>query len=170
MTLKTKLILAAIGSHIFIFLFGFALGIYTLPILTERPPKDLSMLSKMATSAQFTGEFESDLPGNDLLHWGEGKISITETHIVHEGTLAPGPDYMLYLVPKIVGQESDFLAIKDESQLIGPVTSFRGFALKIPKGVKVENYQAVLVWCESFSEFIALGKYQAVSNIPVTSL
>lgn len=159
-TRQTQIILAAIASHGFVFLVGFALGIYMLPILTERPPSNLAMLSTMAENAVFTGEFASDLRGNDFLHWGEGKISITHDQIIHEGRLAPGPDYMLYLVPELVEHETEFLPIKHKSQQIGPVTSFQGFALPIPKAVNAAEYKAVLIWCEAFSEFIAIGRYR----------
>jgi hypothetical protein len=68
----------------------------------------------MAQDAVYTAEFAQDLPGNDLLHWGRGTISITQSKIVHEGELAPGPDYMVYLVPRFVEHEDDFLPLKDQ--------------------------------------------------------
>lgn len=47
-----------------------------------------------------------DLRGSDFLHRGEGKISVTPTRIVHEGALAPGPDYKLYLTQVFVEHEA----------------------------------------------------------------
>jgi len=35
--------------------------------------------------------------------------------IVHEGKLAPGPDYKLYLTKEFVEHEDEFLPIKDAS-------------------------------------------------------
>jgi hypothetical protein len=30
----------------------------------------------------------------------------------------------------------------------------------VPEGVDVEDYTTVIVWCESFSEFITAARYQ----------
>ena len=139
---------------------GFALGIYFLPILTAPPSPSPTTLEAMAQDAVYSAAFAEDLPGNDFLHWGTGTVSLTATQIVHSGELAPGPDYMVYLVPEFVAQEDDFLPLKAKSQLIGPVKTFKGFALDIPDGVDLEDYTTVLVWCEAFSEFIAAAEYR----------
>ncbi len=139
---------------------GFALGIYFLPILTAPPSPDAASLEAMAENAVYEAELAQDLRGHDLLHWGKGTISLTRTQIVHEGELAPGPDYMVYLVPQFVEHEDEFLPLKDQSLVIGPVKTFAGFALDIPEGVNLEDYAAVLVWCEAFSEFIAAAQYR----------
>lgn len=154
-----RLIILAV-SHVAALATGFVLGVYFLPILTAPPSPDAAMLESMAKDAVFTAELAQDLPGHDLLHWGKGTISITATQIIHEGTLAPGPDYMVYLVPEFVDHEDGFLPLKAESQLIGPVKTFSGFALDIPAGIDPANYTTVLVWCEAFSEFIAAAQYR----------
>ena len=69
--------------------FGFALGIYLLPILTAPPSPDAAMLEEEAANALFTAQLTRDLRGSDLLHWGEGTISVSQSMIVHEGALAP---------------------------------------------------------------------------------
>ena len=76
---------------------GFALGIYLLPVLTAPKGPDSATLAASSEAAQFSAEFTRDLKGSDFLHWGEGTVSIKPTQIVHEGSLAPGPDYKLYL-------------------------------------------------------------------------
>jgi hypothetical protein len=139
---------------------GFGLGIYLLPILTAPPSPDAATLEEMAEDAVYTAELAQDLRGHDFLHWGKGTISLTQTQIVHEGELAPGPDYMVYLVPQFVEHEDEFLPLKSQSQVIGPVKSFEGFVLDIPEGVSLEDYTTVLVWCEAFSEFIAAAQYR----------
>lgn len=139
---------------------GFALGVYFLPILTAPPSPDAASLEAMAQDAVYTAELAQDLRGHDLLHWGQGTISMTQTQIVHEGTLAPGPDYMVYLVPQFAEHEDEFQPIKAESRLIGPVKTFEGFALDLPGDVNLEEYTTVLIWCEAFSEFIAAAKYR----------
>ncbi len=139
---------------------GFALGIYLLPILTAPSSPDAAMLEEKAQSAQFTTELTRDLLGSDFLHWGEGTISLSDSEIVHEGKLAPGPDYMIYLTNTFVEDEAEFEAIKDQAQLIGPVKTFGGFLLSVPDAVDITQFNTVVVWCESFSEFITAGKYR----------
>ena len=139
---------------------GFGLGVYLLPILTAPPSPDAATLGEMAEGAVYAAEFAEDPRGEDLLHWGEGTISLTASRIVHEGALSPGPDYMVYLVPEYVEHEDEFLPLKERSQVIGPVKTFQGFALDIPDGVDIETFTTVLVWCEAFSEFIAAAEYR----------
>ncbi|SEW43932.1 Electron transfer DM13 [Cognatiyoonia koreensis] len=139
---------------------GFGLGIYLLPILTAPPSPDTATLEAMAQDATFTAEIAEDLPGNDFLHWGKGTVSLTPTQIVHTGELAPGPDYMVYLVPEFVDHEDGFERLKSDSVVIGPVKTFKGFALDIPEAVDLEAYTTVVVWCEAFSEFIAAAEYR----------
>lgn len=147
-------------SHLVTLGVGFALGVYFLPILTAPPSPDAAMLDKSAENAVYSATFTRDLRGSDFLHWGEGTISITDSKIVHQGSLAPGPDYMLYLVPEFVEHEDEFLPIKDSAKRVGPVKSFDGAVLNIPEGVDVSAYSTVLIWCEAFGEFITAGKYQ----------
>jgi hypothetical protein len=114
----------------------------------------------MAQDAVYTAEFAQDLRGQDFLHWGNGTVSLTPTQIVHKGELAPGPDYMVYLVPQFVEHEDEFEPLKAQSRVIGSVKTFEGFALDIPDGVNLDDYTTVLVWCEAFSEFIAAAAYR----------
>lgn len=139
---------------------GFALGVYLLPILTAPPSPDAAALEAMAQDAVYTTEFAQNLRGHDFLHWGKGTVSLSPQRIVHEGTLAPGPDYMVYLVRDFVEHEDEFLPLKSQSALIGQVKTFEGFAVDIPQGVDLKAYTTVLVWCEAFSEFIAAAKYR----------
>ena len=149
-----------LGTHLLCGVFGFALGVYLLPILTAPDSPDAAMLEESARSASFRAELTRDLRGSDLLHWGEGTISITDQQIVHEGSLAPGPDYRLYLVPEFVEHEDEFNPLKDQSLQVGAVKTFSGFLLDIPEGVDVSEYNTVVVWCEAFGEFITAGKYR----------
>ncbi|MEL6913752.1 MAG: DM13 domain-containing protein [Pseudomonadota bacterium] len=139
---------------------GVAIGIYTLPILTAPPSPDADTLAAMADAAIFEAPIAEDLPGNDLLHWGRGTISITPTQIIHEGELAPGPDYRVYLVPEFVQHEDDFERVKTASLEVGPVNTFGGFVLDLPAGTNAAAFTTVLVWCEAFGEFIAAALYR----------
>ena len=139
---------------------GFALGIYFLPILTAPPAPDAAVLEETARSAQYSAAFTRELRGSDFLHWGEGTVSLTPDRIVHEGRLAPGPDYKVYLVSRFVEHEDDFLPLKDASPRIGDVKTFEGFLVDVPEGIDINEYNTVLVWCETFGEFITAAKYR----------
>ena len=154
---RLVILLASHGAALAV---GFALGVYFLPILTAPKSPEAAELQQSAQGALFSAEFTRDLRGSDFLHWGEGTVSITETQIVHQGELAPGPDYMLYLVPEFVEDEDEFWAVKDRSTVIGPVKTFDGVMLGIPDGVDVTQFNTVLIWCEAFGEFITAAQYR----------
>ena len=147
-------------THIVAIAFGFALGVYQLPILTAPDSPDQTVLQREAENAMFVGELTRDLRGSDFLHWGEGKISVSADTIVHEGALAPGPDYKLYLVTEFVEHEDEFIPIKAQAQLIGDVDTFNGAVLSVPDGVDVTQFTTVVIWCEAFSEFITATQYR----------
>ena len=147
-------------SHTVVLAVGFALGIYFLPILTAPEGPDKAMLQATAKTALYKGKLTRDLKGSDFLHWGEGTVSVSASKVVHEGKLAPGPDYKLYLVKQFVEDEAQFLKVKDSAKLIGDVKTFDGFIVDVPAGVDVKQFTTVLVWCESFSEFITAVKYK----------
>ena len=139
---------------------GFALGVYLLPILTAPPSPDRAALQEMARGSLYDAEFTRDLRGSDFLHWGEGTVSLTSTMIVHEGALAPGPDYKLYLSPEFVTHEDEFEPLKSQMLQVGDVKSFKGFALSLPEGTDLAAYNTVVIWCEAFGEFITAAKYR----------
>jgi len=139
---------------------GFALGVYALPILTAPKAPDAAILAQTSAQAMFTASFTRDLAGSDFLHWGEGTVSLTPTQIAFTGKLAPGPDYKLYLVTDFAEDEAGFAPLKANAKLIGDIESFDGFLLDLPAGTDLTAYTTVLVWCESFGEFITAAKYR----------
>ncbi|MCH2163204.1 MAG: DM13 domain-containing protein [Marinovum sp.] len=139
---------------------GFALGIYLLPILTAPESPDAAMLEEQAAAAEYNATLTRELRGSDFLHWGEGTISLTSDMIVHEGALSPGPDYKVYLTSEFVEHEDEFNPIKASAALVGDVKTFQGFLLDVPEGVDVSAYTTVVVWCESFGEFITAAQYR----------
>lgn len=76
------------------------------------------------------------------------------------GELAPGPDYNLYLSPEFVETEADFNRIKASMVQVGEVKTFENFVVQVPQGVDPSRYNAVIIWCETFGEFITAAKYQ----------
>lgn len=150
-----------IVSHGAVLAIGFALGIYLLPVLTAPATPPAAMLSAQAQEALFKAEFSRDLRGSDFLHWGEGQVSLTASRIVHEGRLAPGPDYKIYLVDQFVEHEEEFLPVKAQALLVGDVKTFDGFIVDTPDGIDLARYNTVVIWCEAFAEFITAARYRS---------
>jgi len=143
-----------------IFAAGFIAGVYSLPILTEQPAPDIAVLKQHQGRSQFSATFKPDLKGSDRFHYGDGMVYLTNDAISMQGTLSPGPDYQLYLSRNFIDNEADFLAQKGTMQRVAGVRSFNGFKLVVPQGIDVSDYNTVVIWCESFEEFITAAQYQ----------
>ena len=76
------------------------------------------------------------------------------------GRLAPGPDYKLYLSPTFVQTEAEFLPLKNQMLRVGDVKTFENFVVPLPPGVDLAAYNTVVVWCETFKEFISAARYR----------
>lgn len=148
------------ATHILVLSVGFAGGIYLLPILTAPPSPTEVALQNSASEAVYFGRFARDLEGSDLLHRGTGEVRIAPDRIAHLGRLSPGPDYKLYLAPRFVETKAAFLEIKSSSVRLGDVKTFNGFILQVPRGVDVDDYSAVVIWCEAFDQFISAAEYR----------
>ncbi|CAN5164302.1 DM13 domain-containing protein [soil metagenome] len=155
-----KKIMILVLSHALAAAAGFVLGIYALPILTAPPAPTTSELAAQTGQAVYTGQFRRDLEGSDLLHWGEGTVSIGRQSIAFAGKLAPGPDYKLYLSPEFVETEADFLRLQDRMIRVGDVKTFENFLVPVPETVDPARYSAVIIWCESFAKFITAASYR----------
>ncbi|MGB0848462.1 MAG: DM13 domain-containing protein [Thiolinea sp.] len=154
-----KMILLLI-SHGLVGAIGFAAGIYVLPILTAPDAPATAEVEAIAAAATFKGEFKRDLKDSDALHWGEGALSVGPDAISLMGELAPGPDYKLYLSPEFVETEADFNQLKSQMVQVGSVKTFENFVVNVPDGIEPADYNAAIVWCESFGQFITAAKYQ----------
>jgi hypothetical protein len=139
---------------------GFALGVYLLPILIAPDAPSDAEVAQAADQAIFKAQFKKNLPGSDFLHWGEGDVSISARRVSFTGSMAPGPDYRLYLTSELVLDEQEFLAIKEQSAYVGDVKTFDNFILNVPESINPAAYKAVVVWCETFGEFITAAAYQ----------
>lgn len=139
---------------------GFAAGIYVLPILTAPPAPASADVRAVASVAEFTGQFRRDLRDSDSFHWGEGSVHVGPTAISLEGAIAPGPDYKLYLSPTFVETEADFLRLKSEMIRVGDVKTFENFIVPVPESIDPSSFNTVIIWCESFDQFITAASYQ----------
>ncbi|MES2959678.1 MAG: DM13 domain-containing protein [Pseudomonadota bacterium] len=153
-----RLLLAV--SHAVAGIAGFALGIYALPILTAPEAPSTTELAMLASGASYRADFRRDLKDSDALHWGEGTVSVGGQVIAFEGKLAPGPDYKLYLSPEFVETEADFKRLKPSMVRVGDVKTFTNFVVPVPGAVDPSRYNTVVVWCESFGQFITSAKYR----------
>ena len=129
--------LTLVATHVIVAGIGFALGIYTLPILTAPEAPTVTEVQSIADDAVFTAEFVRDLEDSDALHWGEGELFVGPESIAFEGRLAPGPDYRLYLSPEFVETEADFEALKSSMVEVGPVRTFENFMVSVPDSIAV---------------------------------
>jgi hypothetical protein len=156
--MRKALLLAA--SHLAVLGLGFALGIYLLPILTAPAAPSASETAAAAAGARYITEFKRNLKGSDALHYGEGRVTVGPDAVTLAGRIAPGPAYKLYLVPEFVETEADFKRLKSKSLAVADIKTFENFIVPLPAGTPLENYNTVLVWCESFSQFITAAKYR----------
>ena len=154
-----KRVIVLFVSHLVAVGIGFAGGVYFLPILIAPSTPDSAEIAQAALRSDFVGTFSRERADSDALHWGEGEVSIGADTITFSGSLAPGPDYRLYLSPEFVETEADFSRLKSEMVQVGDVRTFDGFILKMPQGVDPSNYKAVIVWCESFGQYITSASY-----------
>lgn len=158
--MKAKTIIALILSHSLVAAIGFAAGIYALPILIAPDAPSVAEVSAAAKSAAYKAEFRRDLKDSDRLHWGEGSVSVGTDSISLMGKLAPGPDYKLYLSPEFVETEADFNRLKPKMVRVGDVKTFDNFVVPLPAGIDTAQYTSVIVWCETFGEFITSARYR----------
>lgn len=147
-------------THTVAMAIGFVAGIYALPILIAPKAPTADDVAAQSGGAQFTGQFRRDLKDSDLLHWGEGTVSISRRSIVLMGRIAPGPDYKLYLSPEFVETEADFQRLKSQMVRVGDVKTFDNFIVPVPESIDPATYTAVIVWCETFNQFITAAKYR----------
>lgn len=139
---------------------GFAAGIYALPILTAPQAPSAELMQAHSRGAVYAGVFRRELMGSDVLHWGEGKVTLAPDSIALEGRLAPGPDYKLYLSPVFVESASAFELVKERAVRVGDVATFNNFLVEVPDGIDIDGYTTVVIWCEAFGRFISAARYR----------
>lgn len=152
--------LLLVASHLAALAIGFGLGIYLLPILIAPDGPTAAEVTAQSGTAAFRAQFRRDLKDSDALHWGEGTVSVGKTSISLLGEVAPGPDYKLYLSPEFVETKADFLRLKAGMVRVGDVKTFKNFVVPVPASVDPLRYTTVIVWCETFSQFITAAKYR----------
>ena len=155
-----KRLLMLLASHLLVLGLGFGLGVYALPLLTAPQAPSEADLTAQASPSLWNGQFRRELKDSDALHWGEGLVSVGPRSISLLGQLAPGPDYKLYLSPEFVETEADFKRLKPQMRRVGDVRTFDNFIVPVPEGIDPARYTTVVVWCETFWQFISAAKYR----------
>jgi hypothetical protein len=155
-----KKLLFLLASHAAALGLGFGTGVYALPILIAPDAPSSAEVARRAQAATFTGTFRRDLEDSDALHWGEGRVSVGPGHVALMGRLAPGPDYKLYLSPQFVQTEAEFIRLKPTMVRVGEVKTFENFIVALPGGVDPSKFNTVIVWCETFGQFITAAQYR----------
>ena len=158
MNIRTVSLLVA--THCVVAVAGFGAGIYALPILIAPPAPSEARIKAVSSGAEYVAEFRRDLKGSDSLHWGDGTVSVSPKFITLMGELSPGPDYKLYLAPGFVETEADFNQLKPKMVNVGDVKTFTNFVVEVPSDIDPSKFNTVIVWCESFGEFISAAKYR----------
>ena len=102
-----KKILLLLFTHSFVLVVGFGLGVYFLPILTAPKSVEISKINEYENKSLYQTKFVRDLRGSDPLHWGEAKVTISNNKITVNGSIAPGPDYKLYLTSEFTQHEDN---------------------------------------------------------------
>ena len=158
--MKVRKLMFLLMTHTSVLIIGIALGIYLLPIITAPlSPTELE-IKAISQDVLYKAKFTRKLEGSDLLHWGEGEISLGTQYISMLGELAPGPEYKLYLSPKFVQTEIEFEQLKSQMILVGDINTFNNFVVKVNPNVTLSQFTTVVVWCEAFGEFITAAKYR----------
>ena len=63
-------------------------------------------------------------------------------------------------MPEFVDGGAAFVAIKAESRQIGAVKTFKNFALDPPLTIDLYEYDAVVILCNAFEQFITVARLE----------
>ena len=168
--MKTNIKALFFASHLALFGVGFGVGIYVLPILTAEKNSSADEIKEVKNNARYTGAFFKNQKGSNAVHWVDGKLYVSDQEIAFEGSIAPGPDYKIYLTKTQADDRNSFLKIKEESLYIGDLKNYGNFKKNLPNGVNIDEYTTVQIWCEKFEQFIGSAQYREWGNTRVTGV
>ena len=147
-------------SHIIVAGLAFSLGIYSLPIIMAPADPSSATLALSIKNTRYVATIANDLADSDWLHWGKGTFSVGDDYIVFQGKLAPGPAYRLYLSPRFIETERDFIQFRSSMVEVGEIKSFSNYVLPVSNKIKLEKYNSVIIWCETFNQFITAAQFK----------
>ena len=136
--------------------FGVALGFFIFPYVFPPPAAAEQLAAADRAKLVASGTFIHANP-SDPVHYGKGRVSVYEHTVFLEPDfeVGPGPAFHVYLVPKASIRSSSDL--KDSMFVdLGGLRAFKGSQrYPIPAGVKLKDYQSVIIWCERFGVLIS---------------
>lgn len=147
-------------SHLSIGGIGFAVGIYLLPILIAPDAPSKQEIQEKMEDSLFIGQFDRERLGSDRFHWGEGDVYLSRNIIALDGKLAPGPDYKIYLSPHYIETEQAFWEHRQHLRYVSDVKTFDNFMVNVPRGIDISQFNTVVVWCETFGEYITSAQFK----------
>ncbi|EGQ6362428.1 DM13 domain-containing protein [Escherichia coli] len=151
---------ALLASHLALFSIGFGVGIYILPVLTAEKNATDDEVKSVKDNFRYQGTFVKNQKGSNAVHWVDGKLYVNDEAIAFEGSVAPGPDYKIYLTKTQADDRESFMKIKEESLYIGDLKNFGNFKKSLPNGVNIDEYTTVQIWCEKFEQFIGSASFR----------
>lgn len=102
--MNTRKILWLMASHAVVAGAGFMGGIYTLPILLAPKAPSTHEISAATVQPLFTAQFRRDLKDSDLLHWGEGVVTIAPRPLLWRAGWLRGPTTSSTSLPSLLKQ------------------------------------------------------------------
>jgi hypothetical protein len=142
---------------------GVALGFFFFPFVFPPPPAAETLAELERTQLVATGSFIHANP-SDPVHWGKGRVSVTERAVFLESDfeVGPGPAFHVYLVPKAaIRTAADLTGVKHVD--LGGLRAFKGSQrYALPAGADLKDYPSVIIWCEAFSVLISPADLQLV--------
>ena len=136
--------------------FGVAVGFFIFPYVFPPPPAMETLTAEEQTDVLARGTFIHANP-SDPIHYGEGNVTVYEDLVFLEDDfkVGPGPAFHVYLVPQEEIRESS--DVKGTMYIdLGKLRAFEGSQkYPIPKGVDLNDYPSVVIWCVQFGVLIS---------------
>ena len=152
MHIKQRLLL--LFSHLTMLGAGFVAGLYMLPLLVASPAPSSHELAVVEDNAFFIADFSRSHPASDFLHWGEGRLYLSESAAGYKGTLSPAPDLVLYVSSAEIHTAADFERERAGMVALGRIRSFGNFLVPYNSVLDLSSMRSVIIWCDSFNQFI----------------
>ncbi len=65
--------------------------------------------------------------------------------------------------------EAEFLRLQADMARVGNIKTFTNVLVTVPAGSDVADYAAVIVWCESYGQFMRAARYGHQRLVPQSS-
>ena len=62
--------------------------------------------------------------------------------------------------PEFVETEADFNRLKPRMVRVADIKTFKNFLVPVPESIDTTRYNTVIIWCETFGQFISAAQYR----------